>query len=331
MIAKLAAALSAFALSMTSIAAEWERIAPLPEPNGGFIASADSGGITVLGGTNWADGTKHWLRNISHYRPEKNRWEVIARLGEPVAYALPGIVRNADGRQVGFVMLGGSNGIRPLKCLAVVDTIKTALQPAPALPEKIALCAGGIVGDTFIIVGGTDNAANNAGFTNRAFSFDLTKRTLAPLPDFPGRPFGNAAYATIRDDLFVFGGANWDETQQAVANTAVAHAFSVAGKQWRGLKPYPFAVRGLGGVNLDDRHIYLAGGYKNDAEEFTAEAFIYDVNSGEYAAASPLPLKAAAHLVKLEDWIYCIGGEDRKAHRTDAVFRIEWKELLRLN
>jgi hypothetical protein len=34
-------------------------------------------------------------------------------------------------------------------------------------------------------------------------------------------------------------------------------------------------------------------------------------------------------LVKSGDWLYCIGGEDRKRHRTDAIYRIRWRELLR--
>jgi hypothetical protein len=63
-------------------------------------------------------------------------------------------------------------------------------------------------------------------------------------------------------------------------------------------------------------------------EEFTAEAFIYDTAADQYTVAPPLPYRAMASLVKSGDWIYCLGGEDRKKHRTDAAFRIQWKELL---
>jgi hypothetical protein len=33
-------------------------------------------------------------------------------------------------------------------------------------------------------------------------------------------------------------------------------------------------------------------------------------------------------LIRNGEWLYCLGGEDRKRHRTDAVFRIRWQELL---
>ena len=99
-------------------------------------------------------------------------------------------------------------------------------------------------------------------------------------------------------------------------------------KRWEKLAPLPYAVRGLTACALDGRRILLAGGYKNDAEEFTDEAFVYDINTGKYTPTQPLPYKAMVSLVKVGDWIYCLGGEDRKKHRTDAVFRIKWKELL---
>jgi hypothetical protein len=33
-------------------------------------------------------------------------------------------------------------------------------------------------------------------------------------------------------------------------------------------------------------------------------------------------------LVKDGEWLYCLGGEDRKRHRTAAAFRIRWASLL---
>ena len=94
------------------------------------------------------------------------------------------------------------------------------------------------------------------------------------------------------------------------------------------LAPLPFAVRGITACTLDDSHIFLGGGYKSNADGFTAETFIYDIKGGKYAATTPLPYKAMVSLVKLGDWLYCLGGEDRMKHRTDAMFRIKWRDLL---
>ena len=79
---------------------------------------------------------------------------------------------------------------------------------------------------------------------------------------------------------------------------------------------------------LDDHRIYIAGGFGGEPEAFHREAFIYDMKTDTYAGASALPYAASVALVKLDDWLYCLGGEDRKKHRTDAAFRIRWKELL---
>ena len=58
--AKSIAALFPLALTMNSISAEWERLAPLPESNGGFVSGVVHGEIVIAGGTNWKDDTKQW-------------------------------------------------------------------------------------------------------------------------------------------------------------------------------------------------------------------------------------------------------------------------------
>jgi len=74
-------------------------------------------------------------------------------------------------------------------------------------------------------------------------------------------------------------------------------------------------------VPLDDDHIYLAGGYGGEMDDFTASAFIYDVKRDAYTAATPLPYAGMVSLVRDGGWLYCLGGEDRKQHRMDAFHR----------
>src|SRR5437016_922700 len=84
--------------------AGWERLPPLPEPNGGFVCGAVGGNIVIAGGTNWKDDTKHWLDRIRVFEPRKNAWRDGGRLAAPLAYAASG--RTKDG----LWFAGGSSG-----------------------------------------------------------------------------------------------------------------------------------------------------------------------------------------------------------------------------
>lgn len=308
---------SAFGAPGDTIADGWERLPPMPEENGGFGVFADSGGLTVAGGTKWENGVKQWLRTVSRLDFKSRRWSVLGTLPGPTGYASCGVA--SDGTRA---MLGGSDGRAPVKAFGTIRDGRIVVEPAPVLPDKIVLCAGGIIGNEFIFAGGTDDATNIAGLTNRVFAFDLTKRTLAALPDFPGRPFGTAASCVLGGELFVFAGANWNESGNSVVNSADAHALDAARRRWRTLSPYPFAVRGVTALALDESHVYLAGGYGGAPERFLTEAFIFDARADSYAKATPLPYAASVGLVSQGGWVYCIGGEDRMRHRTDAVHRI---------
>jgi hypothetical protein len=98
-------------------------------------------------------------------------------------------------------------------------------------------------------------------------------------------------------------------------------------KVWRKLRPLPYAVRGLSALPLGEKQIYLAGGYKGDAEGFTDEAFIYDVAADAYVPAPKLPYKAMVTLVECAGDAYCLGGEDKQKSRTDACYRIPLQAL----
>ena len=84
-------------------------------------------------------------------------------------------------------------------------------------------------------------------------------------------------------------------------------------------------MRGLNSCVLDERHIFLAGGYK---EDFTDEAFIYDTETDSYFKTAPLPYRGMVSLIKNGDNLYCLGGEDKMRHRSDLAYRIPWKALL---
>lgn len=304
-------------LALVSTAhAQWEQLPPLPEPNGGFLGGHHDGKIVIAGGTNWEGGKKNWLSGVHTFDVNERRWTKRHDMPSPIAYGL-GFSHSSD-----LLLLGGSDGKQTLKMIG--HAIAGKFFPEPQLPDTIVLFCGGLIGEKMVFVGGTDDAANLAGVTRATYS--LEKSVLTRLAYYPGKPFATSASAVVGDELFVFGGMNYDAAAKLPANSIEAYAFSPEKNTWRALKPLSAANRGLTAVALDDGHIYIAGGYRDD---FTAEAVIYDVKADSYRKAPSLPYAAMVGLVKLDGFVYCLGGEDKKQSRTDKFFRIPVAELLK--
>lgn len=226
-----------------------------------------------------------------------------------------------------FAFLGGTDGSQALKVLACIAGDKTHVQ-IPSLPSSVVLSAGGDVAGRYVVAGGTDDAANLVGLQRSVHAVEWIKGAwqVKTMADFPGKPFAVAASAVVGSELFIFGGMNYDSAASAPVNSTEAYAFAPEKNTWRKLKPLAVAVRGMTAVKLDGEHIYLAGGYTSD---FTADAVIYDVKSDSYSKGKPLPYAAMVGLVKLDGYVYCLGGEDKKQSRTDKFFRIPVAELLK--
>ncbi|MFN7564115.1 MAG: Kelch repeat-containing protein [Prosthecobacter sp.] len=299
----------------------WEQLPPLPEPNGGFACGYVYEGIIVIGGTNWRDGKKQWLNKVHIFEPETKRWQEAKPLQSAAAY---GVNLQLDESHFGF--WGGSDGQKPIRSLVPVAEKGAVWLSMPELPETVVLAAGGSVGQDQhnLLVGGTNDAANLAGLSRSTYVFGSAG--MVRLADYPGKPFATAASAVVVEELFVFGGMNYDAEAKLPVNSSEAYAFSPDKNVWRKLTPLAVPTRGLTAVTLDESHIYIAGGYR---EDFTAEAVIYDVKADSYRKALPLPYAAMVGLVKMGDHVYCLGGEDKKQSRTDKFFRIPVVELLK--
>lgn len=299
----------------------WERLAPLPVSNGGFFSGVIDGQIVVAGGTTWKDDVKIWLDQIWAYDPGRNQWRSTGRLPSAVAYP----VSAHNGRTVWFA--SGSSGIRTDQGLWRMDAAGAPKRIAK-IDDAFVYAGGGIIGPTLYVVGGTDDQGKVDRATNRFRAIDLSTGQTTRLADYPEASLITATAAVLGDRLLVFGGARWDAPRATVQNHGSAHVYSTASKAWSALSPLPHPVRGLTAVALDSRRIYLAGGYRNDEVEFVADAYLFDVETQRYTPTTPLPYAGMVSLVTVGDWLYCLGGEDRKRHRTDAVFRIRWKSLL---
>lgn len=302
-------------MTIQTVAADhWEKLPPMPEPIGGFIAAEENRKLVLIGGTNWQNDVKHFLTSRYVFDPAKMAWEKGAPTSEPIAYVVSG---TWNGK---LAWGGGTNGERSVRRISTM--------PGEMLPELVVLSGGGLIGDELVFVGGTDDPAKIDRTTRAAFSVNLKDGKVTKLPDFPGKGFGVAASAILGDQLFLFGGANWDAAKSTVVNTDDAYALTLATREWRKLKSFPFPVRGLTAIALNDRLIYLAGGYKNDIEEFSPEGFFYDTKTDTYSPAPRPPYRAMVELVTIGEYLYCFGGEDKKKSRTDQCWRIPLAKLL---
>lgn len=296
---------------------------PLPEPNAAFACGRVGRNIVVIGGTNWAGGRKNWLRSVHNFDPEKLRWTTLAPLEQPLAHPVMGEFGD------GMIVAGGTMGERPFTGALWMEKSRTVITRERGIATPAVLCAGGLIGDKLILVGGTDSASNPAGFRREVFSWDMRTHERSSVPLYPGPAFGVGSAAVLGDELLVFGGCRFEASEGKVANLADAYAFSFRRNEWRTLQSMPYAVRALTSVRLDERYAYLAGGARNEPEGFTDAAFLYDLVTNRYWPASSLPYRAALVGLVLEgEYVYCIAGEDRAQHRSDAVHRIKRTELL---
>ena len=310
--------ISAFAAPTSA----WQRLAPLPVGNGGFVSAALGGRIVIAGGTTWKDDTKSWLDQIWAYDPTRDIWQETGHLPAALAYAVTG----TEGGALWFA--GGSSGAATHSVLWKMEAGGVVRRVA-GLESGFVYASGAVIGSSLFSVGGSDDQAKLERVTNAFHAVNLTTGAVTRLADYPEAGLATGTAATIGDRLYVFGGARWDQSKATVVNHSAAHAYSTGTKTWTALPPLPHPGRGITAVTLDARHILLAGGYRNDEVEFVRDAYVFDIETGIYTLTSPLPYAAMVALVQSGDWLYCLGGEDRKKHRTDAAYRIRWRELLK--
>ena len=301
---------------------KWEERAPLPESNGGFIAGSVGGEIVLLGGTNWQDGTKHWLTGIRRYDPTRNQWRDAGKLEAPLAYAANG----GDGNTLWYA--SGTSGTATHLSLWQVQKAGAPREVAK-LPEGIVYAGAAVIGSKLYVLGGAEDQAKLETLSPRFRAIDVKTGQMTKLPDYPETGFFVGATAAVGERFYAFGGARFDPSKEnKVTNLSAAHVYSIKSGKWSALPPLSARNRGITAVQLDDTHLYLAGGYRDNPEGFTVDAYIFDTRANTYRPGLPLPYSAMVGLVKVGEWVYCMGGEDRMKHRSDKVFRMRARDLL---
>jgi N-acetylneuraminic acid mutarotase len=309
-------------LHSTAATAQWQKVAPLPEGNGGFMAGCVRGKVVVAGGTNWQNNVKHWLDKVWVYDPGTDQWSAGSLLPHPVAYA----AFASDGEHLYFA--GGADGKKARnEVYALGADLK--IKEVGRLSHPMAFSSGAWEDGKLHVLGGTPDMDDWSMVTTELQCAEPTSGKVSTLPSLAERSHGLGipAVASVGGKMFAFTGAWLASSSDQVSNMAEAFCYDFAKRQWQTIQSYPKAVRGLAAVTLDDRRIYLAGGYGSDAEGFLSEAFIYQTDLNRYTPALALPFSAGTTLVRCGGWIYVLGGEDIKKHRTPQSFRISVQKL----
>ena len=305
------------AIAKTSAA--WEPLPPLPVAAGNFASSAFGGGIVVAGGITWQNDAKVWLDTIWRFDTKGMVWSEGGKLPHPLAY--PAYGQTAEG----IFVAGGGDGNRSRPESGRLDA-RLQFRKVGVVSQPLIYSASALAGGKLYVAAGATDAVDLATATNLFYAVNLKTGDVKTLGEYPGGKLIVATAAALDGRIYVFGGATFNSANQQAVNVDSAFAYSIDEGKWSRLKPFPLPARGLASCALDDRHILLAGGYR---EEFSDRAFIYNTKTGWYFETKPLPYRAMVTLIKAGSDVYCIGGEDRSKHRTDRFYRAPWKQLLR--
>jgi hypothetical protein len=303
---------------ISSAADGWQRMPDLPEPNGGMTCFALGEDVVVAGGTNWENDKKNWLVKRWRFDAKANSWKPLPPLPAPLGYAA------GDGS----FTAGGSDGQKSSDSILEWKADRLPRQLA-RLPQPLTLAGAGFTDARLFVIGGAADIADFSTVTARCYELRSGSKEAQRLPDYPAGPTALVAVAAGKGGVFAFTGATWEAAGKQVVNRNAAFAFDLATRDWKPVAPYPFAARGVTAVALDEKRIFLAGGFKSEGGAFTDESFIYDIAADRYAPAARLPIRSMVHLVKTRDWLWALGGEDRPKHRSAACWRIRLTELVR--
>ena len=304
--------------TISSGAEGWQRMPDLPEPNGGMICFSAGEDIVVAGGTNWENDSKRWLAKRWRFDAKANLWKPLPPLDAPLAHAAGG----------GHFTAGGSDGKRSSDAILEWKTESLPRQLA-CLPQPVTLAGAAFADNRLFVIGGVGDIADFSTVVAQCFEWRGGAKEAQPLSDYPAGPTALMAVAAAKGRVFAFAGATWNAATKQVVNRNAAFAFDPTTRAWKPISPYPFAARGVTAVALNEKQVFLTGGFKNAKEGFTDESFIYDIASDRFEPCVRLPIRGMVHLVKTREWLWALGGEDRQKHRSAACWRIRLVELSR--
>ncbi len=309
------------------LSSPWQEIAPPPVASAGFARGAFPAGPVFSGGNRWDGDDKHTLNDVWLYHPDQNLWHQLARLPRPFAFGASGLHKNV------LILLGGDDGSTTRNDGVIVHRDGEATSFSAAI-TSFAYAGSAFLNGRLHIVGGTDDATAPLKMHGDFRSIDHGTGSVTMLPEYAGGPVIHPAVVDLSGVLYAFTGAHAAGEPLRLVNLDSAFRYIPEMRSWSALPPYPFPVRGLSACVLDERHILLAGGYRDAADAgappaVTDEACIFDTLTRSYRTIGRLPYAAMlVGLVVHDGWVYLFGGETGPRQRATRAYRIRVDSLL---
>jgi len=295
----------------------WEELPPMPRAQGGASSVLAGGQLIAAGGTAWDGDRKLWLRDVHIFDLRARRWRMGPALPEPLAY---GPALAAAG---GMEVYGGSTGTRSSRTILRLDAAAAAWTAVGTAPQDTVLGRAARVGEDVFLFGGCADAADLATCTAQ-----VSRRRGGRWEKVSALPAGAVALgaaAVAGGKVYWFGGCSLP-AGGVLANRAEAWEFDPCTLAWKRLRDLPKANRGLTAAAVEDRLVYLFGGYDASAEEaqgkgpefgFSRDVWVYDIAADQYRPATPSTLAVAgSDFFLYGDTFYSAGGEHRMRGRT---------------
>lgn len=314
----LAALITGAAMTVGSIS--WSELSPMPQAQSGGVSGFVAGEFVVVGGTAWRDEVKLWLNHVQIYNPRTGQWRFGHALPAPFAYG-PSIYS-----QQGLEIFGGTTGQQGRRDSWKLDAAKAKWLRTGDTPAEFLFGRAAQIGDDVFIIGGCSDVSDLSRCSDAVWRRDQVDHwsRMTALPD---GALALSAVATAQSEIFLFGGCSM-KTEGQVVNHSEAYRYDPKKNRWQALQPLPAANRGLSAVAVDDRHIYLFGGYTDQG--FSSDVLIYNIQTDQYLRSNPMPIPLLGIDFVLDSRkFYGAGGEDRMYSRSARLLEGQWKEPAR--
>jgi N-acetylneuraminic acid mutarotase len=288
----------------------WKDLRSMPEGVAGGAAAILADRIYYAGGATWVDGVKHWLREVRVFDPVSGDWTNGPPLPEPLAYV--GFIQSDNA----FEVLGGLNETGSSRNCWLLKTHATAWVKSGTLPQDATFARAELVNGMTYLFGGCASATDLTQCTKAVWRRDLAGKwsRVSGMPDGPVALRGSAV---VKGRIYLFGGCT-AESATAVRNVDEAWQFDPNSNDWKKLRSLS-PMRSMSAMAIDDRRILLAGGF---SESFSDAVQVYDTVLDRYEPFANLPFKAAGiEFVRLENFIFGLGGEDRMRGRSQRLIQ----------
>ncbi|KAE9578433.1 hypothetical protein CGMCC3_g5602 [Colletotrichum fructicola] len=237
---------------------EWSFVAPLPIPMNHANAISTNGKIYVLGGLSGGAAFRA-LPNCYEYDPVTNKWTELPSMPEGTERGSS--ILGAYGDKIivagGISLLElGADGLQETVDTVSSYNIKTQeWETLPNLPEGREHAGGGVVGNSFYVVGG--RFRSQTAVRDTVYVLDLKTLQWSEPARMP-TPRGGVSVAILGQRIYTFGGeGNMDPEAGFVFNET--EVYDIRGDCWEKLRPMNTPRHGMAAVAFNGS-IYTPGG-----------------------------------------------------------------------